>query len=123
MLTVKKHYPHPRIANAAMKRVSVLALLMLFSTLALHAQKKPVRGTVINSFTKEQVPFASIVWKKAGYGTLTDSLGRFSLTSTGATYDTLVVSYVGFSDLLVPIKNTDTATLVLFLSESRRKDS
>jgi hypothetical protein len=124
MLTVKKHYPHPRIAAAAaMKHFSVLALLMLFSTLVLHAQRKPVRGTVINAFTKEQVPFASIQWKKAGYGTLTDSLGRFSLTGSGNTYDTLIISYVGFSNLLIPVKNTDTATLVLFLSESRQKDS
>lgn len=120
MLTVKKHL-NTRVASIAMKQVCLLAFLLLVAGV-LQAQKKTVQGTVINQFTKEQVPFASVVWKRAGHGTVTDSLGRFSLPA-GLTHDTLIISYVGFSNLLVPVSNKDTVALVLFLSESRQKDS
>jgi hypothetical protein len=75
-----------------------------------------VRGTVINQFTKETVPFASIYWKKAGFGSISDSSGRFSLKSSHHAIDTLVVSYVGFVDILKRIdRSRDTAGLLLML--------
>ncbi len=54
----------------------------------------------MNDFTKDFVPFASIYWKKAGYGTITDSAGNFTLRRSQFTIDTLVVSYVGFEEVM-----------------------
>jgi len=44
------------------------------------AQHKAIEGSIINSFTKEKISFASVYWKKAGYGTVSDSVGKFRLT-------------------------------------------
>ena len=66
----------------------------------LWAQRGSIRGKVINDFTKETVPFASIFWKKAGFGITSDSAGNFIIKFSHHPIDTLIVSYVGFTDVL-----------------------
>lgn len=92
-------------------------ILLVFLGLTVHGWcQAQVRGKVINQFTKETVPFASIYWKKAGFGSVTDSSGRFLLRSSHHTVDTLVVSYVGFVDVLKKVdRYKDTAELFLML--------
>ena len=82
----------------------------------LWAQRGSIRGKVVNDFTKESVPFASIYWKKAGTGTTSDSAGNFIIKFSHHLSDTLVASYVGFVDVFKPftssIKDTTNITLV-----------
>ena len=79
------------------------------------------RGRVVNNFTKEPVPFASIYWKKAGFGGITDSLGNFSLKFSHHPIDTLVVSYVGFTNVMRAVRQgRDTAALMLLLDEVKQ---
>src|SRR5690349_4694072 len=94
MLTVQTYTTALYRHTVQWKRRGILILgaCLLFS--ALHAQKAVLHGSVINQFTKEKIPFASIHWKKAGNGTLTDSLGNFSLAPSPYRPDTLIVSYV-----------------------------
>jgi hypothetical protein len=40
-------------------------------------QRGNMRGKIMNDFTKEPVPFASVYWKKAGFGSTSDSAGNF----------------------------------------------
>ncbi|WP_176112975.1 DUF5686 and carboxypeptidase-like regulatory domain-containing protein [Sediminibacterium ginsengisoli] len=99
--------------------VPYLCLLLLLPLLAGAQQRGNIHGRVINNFTKEPVPFASIFWKKAGSGGVTDSAGNFSLKLSHHPEDTLVVSYVGFTELQRPFRNTykDTAAITLVLQQ------
>jgi hypothetical protein len=100
------------------KRRIILILAAALCISGLSAQQKTIHGSVINHFTKEKIPFASLSWKKAGTGTLSDSLGNFILALGHARVDTLIVSYVGFSDLRVAIvAGRDTGDLVLSLNQ------
>src|SRR4051794_1224995 len=80
-----------------------LILLFLFFFKNLSAQYKSVSGSVVNPFTREKIPYASLQWKKAGYGAVTDSAGNFKITIPLNKSDTLQVSYVGFETRLLPV--------------------
>lgn len=73
----------------------------------------------MNDFTKEPVPFASIFWKKAGFGVVTDSVGSFTLKRSPHHPDTLVVSYVGFEELHKTIHghHKDSSEMILSLHQ------
>jgi hypothetical protein len=58
-------------------------------TSSLTAQEKRLHGNVTNQFTLEKIPFASVVWKISGSGTITDSLGNFWLDASNAKKDRL----------------------------------
>ncbi|MCA6453348.1 MAG: carboxypeptidase-like regulatory domain-containing protein [Chitinophagaceae bacterium] len=97
----------------------VCTSLLFCCTLTQAQQRGNLRGIVINDFTKESVPFATIYWKRAGAGTTTDSAGQFTLRLSHHPIDTLVVSYVGFADVYKRVLNTykDTAHMVLVMRE------
>lgn len=76
-----------------------------------------ISGKIINSFTKESVPFASVQWKKAGFGVNSDSTGSFTLKISPLKMDSLVVNYVGHLPNIIAYNTIriDTSTLILFL--------
>jgi hypothetical protein len=98
---------------------SHLFLLLTFMSFAgerIEAQRAIVRGTITNRFTNERIPFASLSWKKAGLGSVTDSAGNFILPARRHIADTLLVSSVGFEPLAFPFTALrDTTVLTLFL--------
>ena len=89
------------------------------------AQRGHIHGKVINDFTKEPVPFASIFWKKGGNGVNSDSAGNFSLRLSQFPEDTLVVSYVGFADVYKRIRQLtkDTANIEMVLSQLKMSNT
>lgn len=108
-----------------MKRTDFLnrfAVLVICTTLlctTAWSQRGYVRGKVTNDFTKEPVPFASIFWKKAGFGITSDSAGNFSLRLTSFPLDTLILSYVGFMEVYKPFRTSlkDTTGVELVLNQ------
>lgn len=83
-------------------------------------QTTVIRGRVLNDFTKEAIPFASIYFKQAGYGVISDSSGNYSIKKNNRTLkDTLVLNYVGYvvTYTPVPASKKDTLQLDLFLSQ------
>ncbi len=79
-----------------------------------------IKGKIINSFTKETVPFASIQWKKAGFGVNSDSAGNFILKTSSFKADSLLINYVGhFSNLIPFSKVNDTGNIILFLGSTK----
>ncbi|NER18840.1 DUF5686 and carboxypeptidase-like regulatory domain-containing protein [Spongiivirga citrea] len=75
-------------------------LLMLFSSAILLAQTK-VSGYVFDEFN-EPVPFANILFKGSTEGTTSNENGRFYLESDN-TYNTLVISFIGFDTQELPL--------------------
>lgn len=89
-----------------------------------YAQNRLIRGSVTDPFTHERIPFASVVWKKAHNGTITDSAGNFRIAAGSFAHDTLIVSYSGFTTLFTPVAVfRDTAELSLLLYHGKQADS
>lgn len=104
------------------KKIAV-GFLFLLSAKASFSQKNMLTGKVVNDFTKEPVAFAGVFWKKAGGGGNTDTAGIFSIKKSTFPHDTLVVSYVGFANLLKPLASiNDTSDLIIYLHEVKLSD-
>ncbi len=85
---------------------SLIVLCTLFLCSLAHAQERPlITGKVIQFFSREPIAFASVYWKAAGHGCITDSSGRFSLKNSHHSEDTLIISFVGFQDVLLSKKD------------------
>ncbi len=78
----------------------ILCLVFSFET---RGQTKILQGNIRDVHSSESIPFASVQFKGSGTGKLTDSAGHFRLTLDGWPKDTLVVSYVGYEDYLLPV--------------------
>ncbi|NCI47009.1 DUF5686 and carboxypeptidase-like regulatory domain-containing protein [Sediminibacterium soli] len=108
--------------NRSVTRYVLLVLCMALCGIGI-SQSSQVRGRILNHFTKETVPFASVYWKRAGFGGVSDSLGNFLLRSSHHQVDTLVVSYVGFSDVMRRItRGKDTAELTMMLDQVKQSN-
>ena len=82
-----------------------------------------IRGKVLNAFTKEPISFASVYWKKANQGGITDSVGGFNIKLSSWPKDTLVVSYVGYDNLFHSFNKLHAdSTLVLYMKEVKMND-
>lgn len=95
-------------------------IFILISNLSLvSAQTKNIRGVVLNEFTKEPIPFASIYFKKANYGVVSDSIGTFSIRKSIITSDSLIIKYVGYDELKRLVSSfPDTIIYSLYIKES-----
>src|SRR5687768_12919428 len=87
-------------------RLSSVTLCLLLISIATVGQTKIIRGTIKDAHSSEIVPFASLQFKNAGSGKLTDSAGNFTFTLNNWPADTLEVTYVGYQDYLLPIDST-----------------
>ena len=94
----------------------ILAAILPISIIA----QTIIKGRVINGFTKETVPFASVQWKKAGFGVNSDSAGQFSLRISSFKTDSLVVNYVGHAPNYIAISSLkDTGLITLLIGETK----
>jgi len=77
-------------------------VLLVFSH-SVAAQVTKIRGKVVDSDTKEPLPFVNVSFKGTTTGTITDFNGDFFL-ETRTAKDSLTVSYVGYNPKTVPVK-------------------
>lgn len=54
------------------------------------------KGVVMNGFTHEPIPYASLRWKIAKNGVICDSLGNYTISKSAYPNDSIIVRYVGF---------------------------
>src|SRR6478735_9215551 len=98
-----------------MKNKILFGLFLLFVAAApIFAQTK-VSGIVIDK-SKQPVPFANVVFKNSSTGTVTNEDGRFYMESPN-TYQTLVVSSVGFSEKEITLTKSVNYNFIIELSE------
>ena len=91
-----------------MRRI-LLFLLMLVLTLAGHglrAQERTISGTVAGA-DGTSIPGVTVMVKGGKVGTSTDADGKYSL-AVPAKATTLIYSYVGYENKVVPIGNQST---------------
>src|ERR1044071_9529364 len=77
--------------------------LLLIVSLCTSAQNKVLKGSIRDQHSGEQVPFASVYFKKSGIGKLADSAGQFIFHFAEWPKDTLQISFVGFKNYEYPI--------------------
>ncbi len=90
-------------------RRGVLLGLILFTGIIQGFAQTVVQGVVTDIYSKQPLQYVSVVLK-GGRGTVTDSLGRYKLTSSGK-IATLQVTYIGYLTILKPITPGITQTL------------
>jgi len=99
-----------------------MAALVVLVSIEAQGQVKRIRGLVKDGHSDEPVPFATIQFRKATFGKLTDSAGRFSFAISRWPSDTLVISYAGFEDKYILI-DTTLSELELTVSMERGRAS
>lgn len=105
-----------------MKFVPLFFSFLLFGILS-SAQTKVISGIIKDSHSDEPIPFASVVLKKSGFGKLSDSAGGFTfyLSETLIT-DSLLVTYVGYRPLTLPIPQLQGDSIFLLINLERGGD-
>ena len=102
--------------------VGSVCICITFFVPGLDAQNKYVHGLVVSQLSKEKIPYASIYWKRAGTGKLSDSIGAFTIYSKYP-QDTLIVSHVGYITLYISFdQDRDSTLLILELKEKMTKE-
>ena len=84
-----------------MKRI-IISLIILSSAFSLLAQKVEVRGTVFDE-NGEPMRFGSSVYTSKSNGTLTDSMGRYSLLVPSNKETTIYFSSLGYKDEFIVV--------------------
>ncbi|MEI6433354.1 MAG: TonB-dependent receptor [Bacteroidota bacterium] len=105
------------------RRFQLLLLLLVFSPVFISqcfAQFGSVRGFVYEQETGEPVLFTNVYFQKTSIGAPTDANGYFAITKIPPGNYTLMVTYVGFDTLKIPvtIKTDDLLTKKLYLKKS-----
>lgn len=96
-------------------------LIFLFVALVSFSFAQTKVGGHVYDQNNEAVPFANVIFKNSSEGTITDENGRFYMESD-QTWDTLVVSFIGYETIEFPLPqkvnydlkfnlNEETATL------------
>lgn len=81
-----------------MKRTPLFLSLVLFSVLSALAQEKSsyyIKGQVLDNTTGQPLAYASVVAQNTTIGTLSDSIGNFSIRLPEGGY-TLTITYAGY---------------------------
>ncbi|EDM43567.1 hypothetical protein SCB49_08253 [unidentified eubacterium SCB49] len=84
-------------------------------TTAITFSQTKVSGVVVDE-TGLSVPFANVVFKDSNEGTITNEEGRFYIESA-ATYETLIVSFLGYETKEINISEKTTYKLEIVLVE------
>lgn len=95
-------------------KIKFTIVLFLFGTITLLAQTK-VSGYVYDEYN-QSVPFANILFKGSSQGTISDENGKFYLESNQS-WNTLVVSFVGYKTLQFDLVKRVNYDLKLILNE------
>lgn len=99
-----------------------LILLLLIGSYKGSSQEKSIVGKIVNPFTKEPVPYASVQWQKNGNGTLSDSVGLFLIKKSAYPSDSLLIGYVGYETAAYSVNSAKLDTLVLFLGQIKQSN-
>lgn len=92
---------------ASFRRWTVLAILLIACATTAFAQPYKLRGTVVDGSTGETLVGASVKLKGAATGAITDLDGRFELVVSELPPFTLVISYIGYTALEMPVQSLD----------------
>ncbi len=97
-----------------MKKIIILILLI---TIQLFPQLESLRGTVIDYDSKSPLQSANVIIKKTNIGISTDIEGRFKFEGKFNDLDLLVVSFIGYKSVEIPILDFKSGELIIPLEK------
>lgn len=83
--------------------IFLLGFLLFTGGVTLHAQQTVIEGLVLDYFTKEPLPYATLVFKGSNEGTTSDVEGRFELSTSDLKLEKVTVSYLGYDSRTISI--------------------
>lgn len=102
---------------------AIFRALLFLLPLRLAAQDRIVfSGTVVDKLTSNPVALASVYWKTKGRGCVTDSAGRFKIAGNVSAGDTLIISFVGYTDKLFTLSELKQAAGLVVQMEAASKN-
>lgn len=93
------------------KKTWLLLLVLMFGVQLTYAQTKTITGTVTSASDNQPLPGASVLVKGTNRGAQTDFDGNFTIEA--ASNESLFISYVGFTDINVPVLNKTVIDVAL----------
>lgn len=81
----------------------LLLPLLVFISLSLYAQTGGVRGNIFDKNSGEPILFATVAVQGTTQGANTDLDGFFSIPNVKAGPQTLIITYIGYDSLVVPV--------------------
>jgi len=97
-----------------------LALLFFLFASPLIAQKTIVKGKVIDSDSKQGLPFVNVIFQDSKIGTTTDLDGFFEISTYYPT-DSLIATYVGYTPQTLKIKKDQSQEVTFEMSTGNIK--
>ncbi len=85
-----------------MQLKGLLTVLLYLVFLGSSGQHFRIAGSVIDSISREPLPFVNIIYDKSGIGTVSSIDGRFQL-DVNTTVTQLLFSYVGYRQKTIPV--------------------
>src|SRR5258705_13056801 len=87
---------------------STLFFLMLTISVAVFSQKITINGRVTDKQTNEALARATITLKGTSTSTISDNLGNFKLSDLKPGNIVLIISYVGYETIELPVNTNDS---------------
>lgn len=98
-----------------------LVIVVIFTTLHVQAQSQTVAGKIIDTDGIELIGVNVSIKGKAGFGTISDLSGKFTLKVDNAAKDVLIFSYIGMKTQEVPVKGKKEINITM-LSDAKALD-
>ena len=97
----------------------ILTLLYL-SLLTLQAQSIKINGVISDSLTGESIPFCDVYIKNTYIGVTSNIDGKYEIVYTPKGNDSIVASYLGYQDKVIPIDKSKVSQTINFAITSGR---
>jgi len=78
-------------------------LTIVYFTISVNGQSLKIQGQLLDSISYKPLPYAHLLFKQSGRGSISDKDGFFEITLPGKGTDTLAISYVGYKTFYKPL--------------------
>ncbi|MFZ1281101.1 MAG: TonB-dependent receptor [Ignavibacteriaceae bacterium] len=94
-----------------------IIILFLFVAIQIFPQLKSIKGIVVDYDSKSPLEYANVLIKGTNIGTSTDIEGIFKLDGNFQDLDFLVISFIGYKSIEIPIIDFSSGELLITLKK------
>ena len=98
-------------------RQTFLLFAFFLFALQVNAQKTRIFGSVTDAASGQRIPFVNVFFSGSNVGTITDSLGNFTL-ETRRSFDSLSIALIGYRTQTLPVVSGVTEEIDILLEPS-----
>ncbi len=90
----------------------LLSVILLLSMLTAYSQSIGLKGIVVDSVTREPVPYVALLINRTGNGAMSDDKGTFYIKTSNRP-DSLRVSVMGYTTKMIPLEGKNLSDLTI----------